>query len=136
MVPTRLPQKARIAIAEGVRQTLLTLLAVALLSPLLACQHLGAKDPGAGASRELSVPETGTPEFLYLLARELEASGRYEEALLAYEKAAAADPGDAFLLRRAAELAGRARRQHEHGEETGRCRREPEQACAEPGADR
>jgi len=47
----------------------------------------------------------GSPEFLFLLGRELEGEGRLEEALEAYESALEGAPGDKYLLLRAAQIA-------------------------------
>ncbi len=60
-----------------------------------------------GPARALAVPTEGPPEFHVLVAQELTAEGRNEEALAAYQRALAGDPDSGFLHRRAAELAAR-----------------------------
>lgn len=75
----------------------------ALVAFALGCAQLPMR-PEAGAVA-LEVPIEGPPEFHVLVAHELAAEGRNEEALEAYRRALAGDPDSGFLHRRVAELA-------------------------------
>ncbi|MCP5065567.1 MAG: tetratricopeptide repeat protein [bacterium] len=72
------------------------------------CAHLPGL-PGRPADRSAAreLPTDGPPEFHVLVAQDLAAEGRHEEALAAYERALAGDPDSGFLHRRVAELAAR-----------------------------
>lgn len=71
----------------------------------VGCAHL-PESPEA-ADLALEVPTEGPPEFHVLVAHELAAEGRNDEALKAYQRALAGDPTSGFLHRRVAELAAR-----------------------------
>jgi tetratricopeptide (TPR) repeat protein len=64
--------------------------------------------PELGAARE-EEPEKpdAPPEYDYLVGRQLELDGQVDEALAAYERAIAKDPGSALLCRTTAELLAR-----------------------------
>ncbi len=73
-----------------------------------ACAHVPRVVAPPPVDRSLSAD--ASPELAFLVGQELIAEGRVEDALAAYERAIEADPSDAYLLRRAAELAGRQNR--------------------------
>lgn len=77
----------------------------ALLSVAIGCAHLPG--PAATGRADPDIPSEGPPEFHVLVAQQLEGEGRTDEALAAYQRALAGDPGSAFLHRRIAELAAR-----------------------------
>jgi tetratricopeptide (TPR) repeat protein len=79
-------------------------LAIALALGLAGCAGLAG--PGAPAPAPPPPLEAG-PEYHFLVGRELELEGRFEEALEAYRAAAALDPEAAYLQRKLAELSAR-----------------------------
>ena len=63
--------------------------------------------PRAQARPAPEVEIARSPELRFLVAQQLEQEGKLDEALAEYERLLAADPDDAFLLARAAQLAFR-----------------------------
>lgn len=87
-------------------------LGLVLLLATTGCAGLGMpgvapEDHGSSADPTAPVPIEGPPEFQVLVAQELEAEGRLEEATAAYLRALSVDPDSGFLHRRVAELAAR-----------------------------
>jgi tetratricopeptide (TPR) repeat protein len=83
------------------------LILVAALS--LACAHLPRPHwPKLGGAAQESPERPGAPpEYDYLVGRQLELDGKVDDALAAYERAIAKDPGSALLYRTTAELLAR-----------------------------
>jgi len=82
--------------------------AAAWLSILLAALLAGACATSRGPSGEvLQAPADASPELDFLVARDLEARGRNDEALAAYKRALAKDPKSVYLLKQAAQLSAR-----------------------------
>jgi tetratricopeptide (TPR) repeat protein len=84
-------------------------LAIALALGLAGCSSLaGLRAPRAsGAALPAPPPFDAGPEYHFLVGRQLELEGRFDEALEAYKQAAAMDPEAAYLQRKIAELAAR-----------------------------
>jgi tetratricopeptide (TPR) repeat protein len=88
------------------RGRLLRSLAVLGTSALLASGCAGLGPLRRPASERIERPDAPS-DYDYLVGRELELDGRVEEALAAYERALAKDPGSALLHRKASELLAR-----------------------------
>jgi tetratricopeptide (TPR) repeat protein len=86
-------------------------LAIALALGLAGCSSLaGLRAPRASDAAVPTPPPApfdGGPEYHFLVGRQLELEGRFDEALDAYKQAAAMDPEAAYLQRKIAELAAR-----------------------------
>ncbi len=79
----------------------------ALVAAATGCTHLPGLPARSADPAVAAVPTEGPPEFHVLVAQRLEGEGRVEDALAAYQRALAGDPGSAYLHRRIAELAAR-----------------------------
>jgi tetratricopeptide (TPR) repeat protein len=80
--------------------------AAALALALAGCAELAGPRPATPALPPPPPYEAG-PEYHFLVGRQLELDGRYDEALEAYRRAAALDPEAAYLQRKIAQLAAR-----------------------------
>jgi tetratricopeptide (TPR) repeat protein len=77
---------------------------------LAGCASL-PRMPGAPPAIEpaapAQAPRVAAPEFFFLVGRQLELEGRYDDALEAFRRAAELDPESAYLQRKIAHLAAR-----------------------------
>ena len=71
------------------------------------CASVGVPPGEAATLPPARVEGSGSPEFDFLMGRELELEGGFPEALAAYRSAAAKDPDSAYLQRKIAQLSAR-----------------------------